>query len=92
MTATITPSKAFAFASRDGLRIACARWDSRGAARGILQIAHGLGEHLGRCLPLIEVLRDGGLVVYGNDHRGHGQTARSPQDLGNFGDGGFDLL
>lgn len=36
------------FASEDDLQIACSRWQSRGPARGAVQIAHGLGEHMGR--------------------------------------------
>jgi hypothetical protein len=32
------------------------------------------------------------LVVYGNDHHGHGRTAPSPKYLGDFGPGGFNLL
>jgi alpha-beta hydrolase superfamily lysophospholipase len=41
---------------------------------------------------VIEVLAEAGLKVYGNDHRGHGRTARSATELGDFGSGGFDLL
>ena len=33
----------FWFTSKDGLRIACKPWDSRGPARGVLQVAHGMG-------------------------------------------------
>jgi alpha-beta hydrolase superfamily lysophospholipase len=33
-----------------------------------------------------------GLVVYGNDHRGHGRTALSSKHFGDFGEGGFSLL
>jgi alpha-beta hydrolase superfamily lysophospholipase len=57
-----------------------------------VQIADGLGEHIGRYAGLIEVLVDAGLVVYGNDHRGHGRTAPSPKQFGDFGEGGFNLL
>ena len=82
----------FQFTSTDGLSIACSRWDSRGPCRGIVQIGHGLGEHIGRYVGLIEVLVGAGLVVYGNDHRGHGRTALSSKHFGDFGDGGFKLL
>lgn len=91
LTVTIQPHR-FQFTSTDGLPIACARWDSRGRARGIVQIAHGLGEHIARYVGLIEYLVHAGLVVYGNDHRGHGRTALSPKNFGDFGDGGFNLL
>jgi alpha-beta hydrolase superfamily lysophospholipase len=82
----------FWFTSEDGLQIACSRWQSRGPARGVIQIAHGLGEHIGRYLVLIAVLQEAGLVVYANDHRGHGRTGLNTKQLGDFGEGGFDLL
>src|SRR6185369_456267 len=82
----------FQMTSTDGLRIACARWSNRKPPRGLLQIAHGMGEHTGRYETLIEELAHAGLVVYGNDHRGHGRTARSPKELGDFGPGGFNSM
>jgi len=51
-----------------------------------------MGEHIGRYQTFIEELAHAGLVVYGNDHRGHGRTARSRGELGDFGPGGFDLM
>lgn len=88
----ITSSAEFRLTSSDGLRVACARWDSRGPARGVVQIAHGMGEHIARYAGTIEVLVSAGLTVYGNDHRGHGRTAPSATHFGDFGAGGFDLL
>src|SRR5215470_8190994 len=86
------PSTDFRFTSTDGLRVACKRWDARGPVRGVVQIAHGMGEHIGRYGDTIEVLVSAGLTVYGNDHRGHGRTAPDKTHLGDFGKGGFDLL
>jgi len=88
----ITPSAEFNVTSSDGLRVACFRWDSHGPSRGVVQIAHGMGEHIGRYLETIAVLNSAGLTVYGNDHRGHGRTAPDATHLGDFGEGGFDLL
>jgi alpha-beta hydrolase superfamily lysophospholipase len=85
-------STEFWFTSADGLNIACARWDCNGSIRGVVQIAHGLGEHLGRYAELIKILVEEGLTVYGNDHRGHGRTALSAKNFGDFGNGGFNLL
>ena len=82
----------FRFTSADGSSIACVRWDSRGPSRGVVQIAHGMGEYVGRYEALIEALVSAGLTVYGNDHRGHGLTALSPAQFGDFGEGGFDSL
>ena len=89
---TMTPSNEFRLTSADGLRVACARWDGRGSVRGVVQIAHGMGEHIGRYVGLIEVLVRASVTVYGNDHRGHGRTATTAARFGDFGDGGFDLL
>ena len=82
----------FQFTSTDGLPIVCMRWSDRQPPRGIVQIAHGMGEHMGRYLGLIETLVNAGLIIYANDHRGHGRTAPSAKQLGDFGQGGFDLL
>jgi len=89
--ATTTPVE-FSFMSSDGLRVACYRWEPHGPARGVVQIAHGLGEHMGRYKETIEALVSAGLTVYGNDHRGHGHTALDKARFGDFGGGGFDLL
>src|SRR5262247_2198460 len=62
----------FQFTSADGLRIACVRWSGHQPVRGVVQIAHGLGEHIGRYAELAATLTRGHFVVYGNDHRGHG--------------------
>jgi alpha-beta hydrolase superfamily lysophospholipase len=86
------PTERFRLTSSDGLCIACARWDSRDPSRAVVQIAHGMGEHMGRYAGTIEVLVAAGLTVYANDHRGHGLTARSASHLGEFGEGGFELL
>ena len=90
--AAITASAEFNFTSSDGLKVACFRWDSHGPTRGVVQIAHGMGEHIGRYLETIKDLNSAGLTVYANDHRGHGRTAPDSTHLGNFGEGGFDLL
>jgi alpha-beta hydrolase superfamily lysophospholipase len=86
---TIVPTKRFLLTSSDGLCISCARWDTRGPARAIVQIAHGMGEHMGRYADTVDALVAAGLTVYGNDHRGHGLSAHSQ---GEFGRGGFELL
>jgi alpha-beta hydrolase superfamily lysophospholipase len=87
---TPVPTKRFLLTSSDGLCIACARWDSRGPARAVVQIAHGMGEHMGRYAGAVDALVAAGLTVYANDHRGHGLSAHS--QLGEFGSGGFELL
>jgi alpha-beta hydrolase superfamily lysophospholipase len=87
---TPIPAERFRLTSSDGLCIACARWDSRGPARAVVQIAHGRGEHMGRYADTVDALIAAGLTVYANDHRGHGLSAHA--QLGEFGKGGFELL
>src|SRR5258705_13378687 len=82
----------FQFTSNDGLSIACVKWGGHHNFRGVVQIAHGLGEHIGRYGELAEKLVAGDLVVYGNDHRGHGLSAKPAGSFGEFGPGGFDQL
>ena len=86
-----TPER-FHFTSTDGLSISCAKWTGHHEPRGIVQIAHGLGEHIGRYAELAETLAQAEFVVYGNDHRGHGLTAKPAGSFGDFGPAGFDQL
>jgi alpha-beta hydrolase superfamily lysophospholipase len=88
----MTQPKRFQFTSTDGLSIACMKWGGHHDVRGVVQIAHGLGEHMGRYAELAETLVEGEFVVYGNDHRGHGLTAKPSGSFGEFGPGGFDQL
>src|SRR6266513_2161717 len=88
----MTKPKRFQFESTDGLAIACVKWEGHHNVRGVVQIAHGLGEHIGRYGELAEELVAGDFVVYGNDHRGHGLTAKPSGSFGEFGPGGFDQL
>jgi alpha-beta hydrolase superfamily lysophospholipase len=90
LSPTLIPTERFRLTSSDGLCIACAHWDSRGPARAIVQIAHGMGEHMGRYADTVDAMVAAGLTVYANDHRGHGLSAHS--QLGAFGNGGFELL
>ncbi|MFC5929960.1 alpha/beta fold hydrolase [Cryobacterium melibiosiphilum] len=63
------------------------------APRGIVQIAHGVGEHALRYAALAEALNAAGYTVYADDHRGHGQTGLGQHGgdhtrLGRLGVGG----
>jgi alpha-beta hydrolase superfamily lysophospholipase len=88
----MTEPKRFQFESTDGLSIACVKWVRPQKVRGVIQIAHGLGEHMGRYPQLAEILLEDEFAVYGNDHRGHGLTAKPSGSFGDFGPGGFDQL
>jgi alpha-beta hydrolase superfamily lysophospholipase len=76
-TTTVTAS--------DGIALHTNRWLPAGPPKGVVQIAHGLGEHSGRYARLAEALTAAGYAVYAHDHRGHGATA-SDADQGFFAD------
>ena len=74
----------------DGKAIHCRSWTPAATPRAAVQIAHGMGEHIGRYAPVAARLIDAGYVVYGNDHRGHGRT--DPDRLGDMGDDGWNKV
>ena len=55
-----------------------------GKPRAVVQIAHGIAEHIDRYRPFMEFLADKGFVVAGNDHLGHGKSIRVPEEQGFF--------
>ena len=82
----------FSFPSSDGLEIAYYRWRTPARAAGIVQIAHGMGEHALRYAHVAEFLNQAGYHVYASDHRGHGRTAKNVEALGDFGSAGWNGL
>src|SRR5690348_9200371 len=82
----------FTYPASDGVEIVGYRWDPAGTPRGAVQITHGMGEHVRRYDAVARAFTDRGLVVYGQDHRGHGATARSAGELGQLGPNGWTEL
>lgn len=82
----------FSFLSADGQHtIQCRRWLPDGAMRGVIQIVHGVAEHMLRYEALALFLAEQGFVVCGEDHLGHGATA-GPGEQGFFAPrNGWDL-
>jgi alpha-beta hydrolase superfamily lysophospholipase len=52
--------------------------------RAILQISHGMSEYVDRYDRLADFLAQQGILVVGNDHLGHGETAIDDNELGYF--------
>lgn len=53
--------------------------------KAVLQIAHGMAEHLERYEGFARVLCENGIAVYINDHLGHGGSVKNDEELGYFG-------
>lgn len=60
-------------------------WEPAVEPVAILQLVHGMAEHITRYEPLAKYLNSYGVLVCGNDHIGHGNSA-SPEDWGYFGE------
>jgi alpha-beta hydrolase superfamily lysophospholipase len=82
----------FVSKSAGGVEVFGYCWSPAATPRGIVQIAHGMGEHAARYRRVAAALTDAGYVVYANDHRGHGRTAGTPDRFGDLGPGGWQAL
>ncbi len=81
------------FLDAHGIEIVYSTWRAA-RPKGIVQIAHGVGEHGVRYEPLAQDLVRAGYTVVANDHRGHGRTGMRQWDddvtkLGRLGPGGL---
>lgn len=62
----------FTFLSSDGkTRLHAMQWLPEGTPRAVLQISHGVAEHIGRYDGFARYLNEQGLAVVGHDHLGH---------------------
>ncbi len=57
-----------------------------GAPRAVVQIVHGIAEHIERYDDFMRFLAENGIVAVGDDHLGHGKSVTEPGDLGFFND------
>ncbi|TAL37900.1 MAG: alpha/beta hydrolase [Spirochaetes bacterium] len=79
-----------AFVGKGGLEIFFQTWTAP-KPKGILVLAHGLGEHSGRYMNIIEALDGKNISVYALDHRGHGKSAGKRGHIDAIGDFIYDL-
>jgi alpha-beta hydrolase superfamily lysophospholipase len=82
----------FTVPGRDDVALFVRHWPASGAARAVVQISHGLGEHSARYGRLAAALNAAGFEIYAHDHRGHGQSVRDASELGHFGADGWNAL
>lgn len=84
----------FYFKSSDGInRVHTVEWSPEdGTVKAVLQIVHGMAEHVGRYDAFARFMADKGYLVVGDDHLGHGKTAASDTEFGYMGEDGAHLL
>lgn len=64
-----------------------------GKPRAVIQIVHGIAEHINRYDDFMLFLANNGFAVAGDDHLGHGQSVTRPEELGFFDDeNGWDKV
>lgn len=76
----------FAFPSKDGVHEihAVEYRDESVEAIGVLQLIHGMAEYIERYVKVAEYFTARGYIVVGDDHLGHGLTAKEKSDYGYF--------
>ena len=79
------------FTDADGVAVAFYRWMPKGDPRAVVLIAHGASEHGARYDRFATFLTEHGFAVFAQDHRGHGNTAKST-GAGLTGPGGWNGL
>ena len=68
----------FSFLSADGkTSIHAAAWIPAVPVRAIVELSHGVSEHILRYEPLASYLPQRGFAVIGHDHLGHGRGLRA---------------
>lgn len=59
-------------------------YEPEGEVKAVVQVSHGMCEYVGRYEAYAEHLCANGIVLAGNDHPGHGESAESEEDFGYF--------
>lgn len=68
----------FSYKSKDRITdIYALEWKPDSDIKGVVQVAHGVTEHMGRYEELAQFLTSNGYVLIGNDHIGHGLSTNS---------------
>lgn len=79
--------KEFWLSMSDHTDIYVKKWyDTNIKPRAIIQLSHGMVEHINRYNDFATFLLKNNIFVYGNDHRGHGKTGEKQGQLGYLSD------
>ena len=74
------------FAAFDGKQISYAVWDEVQNPKAVVQIVHGMVEHIARYDEFARYLNENGYIAAGDDHRAHGETDRDALGKASEGD------
>lgn len=79
----------FNFTGHNGTNLPAVIWQPDGEVKAVLQVAHGMTEHMGRYEHFAAALCSQGVAVAGFDLRGHGKNDGN-SDVASCGAGGWD--
>lgn len=74
------------FTAADDKKVSLCIWDEVEAPKAIVQIIHGMAEHIVRYDEFARYLNSRGFIVAGDDHRAHGETDKDALGLAGEGD------
>ena len=78
----------FEFVGHGAIALPAVIWQPEQEIKAVLQITHGMTEHMGRYESLAADLCSRGIAVAGFDLRGHGKNPGNPE-IASFGEGGW---
>ena len=78
----------FEFTGHEEITLSAVIWQPEQEIKAVLQITHGMTEHMGRYEALAEYLCRHEIAVAGFDLRGHGKNPGNPE-IASFGQGGW---
>lgn len=73
-------------------KIRCCQWSPEGAPKAIIQIVHGIAEHIDRYEDFASFLNRNGILVVAEDHMGHGKSIGVEGIQGYFHGGWFSAV
>ncbi|WP_319418033.1 alpha/beta hydrolase [Virgibacillus necropolis] len=77
--------KEFWISMYDDVEVYVKKWYKQNQKpKAIVQLAHGMVEHINRYDTFAKYLLENDIFLYGNDHRGHGKTGEKQGKLGYF--------
>ena len=81
-------SENFTFTAEDQIQVYVYKWlpNPEVSVKGIVQVSHGMAEAAHRYEHVAKYLTKRGYIVYAHDHRGHGKTAKSLDEIGILAD------
>lgn len=74
----------FLVKGKHDLELNCFKIIPEGEVKGVIQVFHGMGEHIKRYHHFAKYMAKHGFAVYGHDHRKHGKSVRNPEEVGIF--------